>query len=328
MVPRLFRFPLTLPLTLVFILAFASNTKGFAQEEKKTAEPPAEAAELAESAPNQDKNNSGDTANPSSGKTVFSRSEIKIAVPINHLSQTKQDLTHYIPADELNPMLAGPDDFLTLLSPNLSANERGVAIILPEWQQSATNPKAVNYLRKKLPIKGWTTITIQPKEMPVGYPSKLENKGERLDENSKSLEEYQNTLAKIMNSVNERSKDYPGLIMVIAQGQNAVQLHTLYALDKIEKPNALILLSAYMATEAEQIQFAEQLSQTNLATLDLVLSNDHPLALANANYRNKLSKKEMKVTYRQRTLQNRRTGYYPQEQLYRQIHGWLAAIGW
>lgn len=312
---------------LVFSSAIAPQVI-FAQEEKTVVEQKPEnkaPPQTTEATTNETDSSSNDAI---SGKAIISRSSIKIAEPVNQLSQTKDDLTHYLPPGEITPMLAGSNDFLTLMSPNLNANERGVAIILPDWHQSATDPKAANYLRQKLPLEGWTTITIQPKEMPSNYPSMAEKEIVRNKEDAKTLDAYRDKLASIMNSISERSKDFPGLIMVIAQGQNAVQLHTLYSTGKIEKPNVLVLLSAYMPTKAEQINFALQLSKTELATLDLILDKDHPLAIENAQYRQKLSNMEMKVTYRQRTLYNARPGYYPHEDLYRQINGWLSAIGW
>ena len=79
--------------------------------------------------------------------------------------------------------MAGPDDYLTLVKRYTSANSKGVAILLPEWQQGATNPKAINFLRNALPAQGWSTIAIQPSNKPNNYPSTAITVAEQKKEN-------------------------------------------------------------------------------------------------------------------------------------------------
>ncbi len=302
--------------------ASTANTASEKKTGKKTETTPTPAPTSSSDASKETEN----TSNRST--TTFNRADIKITAPANENSQSQQDLKHFLPATVIKPMMAGPDDFLTLVSPSLSNNDRGIAILLPDWQQTATSPKAINFLRKKLPLDGWTTITLQPKSRPLGYPSTIEKEALALEENNKLLVEYQTSLIDVFKSVMAMAEDYPGIIMVISQGNNAAQLQALYHDDKLEKPNVFIMLSAYMPTKNDNIIFAQQLSQTELATLDLILIKDHPLVITNAIYRKQLADKEMKVTYRQRQLSNLRSGYYPNQDLLRQINGWLRSIGW
>jgi len=253
--------------------------------------------------------------------------------PIGLVKQYKEDLKHYLADGQVKPLLAGPDDYLTLVKKYTSANSKGVAILLPEWQQGATNPKAINFLRNALPAKGWSTIAIQPSNKPENYPSTAITVVEQKKENQLTLKDYKSKLSSMLNAVMNTAKEYPGIVLVIAQGNNAALLVDLYSQEGSQLPNALILLSSYRQSNHGLINsvnedFARQLAFTELPVLDLYLTNDNPLVLAKAAQRKSFAKQEMKVYFRQRQLNNTITGYYPETELLSQINSWLKAIGW
>jgi hypothetical protein len=256
-----------------------------------------------------------------------------IKKPIALTKQHKEDIKHYLTADQVKPLLAGPDSYLTLVKRYTSANSKGVAILLPEWQQGATNPKAINYLRNILPSKGWSTIAIQPSNKPENYPSTAITVEEQKEENKLALDDYKNKLSTMLNAVMNTAKEYPGIVLVIAQGNNAALLVDLYSQEDSQPPNALVILSSYRQTNHALVNsvnedFARQLAFTELPVLDLYLKHDNPLVLAKAAQRKSFAKQEMKVYFRQRQLNNNITGYYPEEELLSQINSWLKAIGW
>ncbi|KGJ94258.1 DUF3530 family protein [Colwellia psychrerythraea] len=256
-----------------------------------------------------------------------------IKKPIELTKQHKEDLKHYLATEQVQPLLAGPDDYLTLVKRYTSANSKGVVILLPEWQQGATNPKAINYLRNELPAKGWSTIAIQPSNKPEGYPSSAITVEQQKEENQLTLKEYKSKLNSMLNAVMNTARKYPGIVLVIAQGNNAALLIDIYSQDSSLQPNALIMLSSYRQSNHAFInslneQFAHQVASSELPILDLYLKYDNPLVLNKAAQRKAFSKQEMKVYYRQRQLNNTVTGYYPEEELFSQINSWLKAIGW
>ena len=256
-----------------------------------------------------------------------------IKKPIELTQQYKEDLKHYLTDEQVKPLLAGPDDYLTLVKRYTSANSKGVVILLPEWQQGATNPKAINYLRNALPAKGWSTIAIQPSNKPENYPSTEITVAEQKKENQLVLKEYKSKLKSMLNAVMNTAREYPGIVLVIAQGNNAALLVDIYSQDDSQQPNALIMLSSYRQSNHALINgvnenFARQVASTELPILDLYLKHDNPLVLNKAAQRRAFSKQEMKVYYRQRQLNNTVTGYYPEEELLSQINSWLKAIGW
>jgi len=122
--------------------------------------------------------------------------------------------------------------------------------------------------------------------------------------------------------------EYPGIILLLAEGSNAAIVTDLYQQKKNREPNVMIFMSAFMPTYDDNQKFAEQMAKSELPILDVLLTLDHPLALENAKYRKVMASKEMKIFYRQRQYNSYVSGYYPKEQLVKDISGWLKTIGW
>jgi len=263
---------------------------------------------------------------------------IPIPPPASLTLQYKEDLKHYLPANKVKPLLAGPDDYITLVTENTNVNNKGVAILLPDWQQGATNPKALNFLRNKLPLQGWTTITIQPQSKPTNYPSKALKITEQQEENKSIIDDYKMKLGTMINTVLAKAKEYPGIVIIVAQGNHGAMLVELLSQENeqstvAQAPSALILLSSYLLSSHKLIDetntaFAKKLAYSEYPVLDLYLKHDNPIVLDKAKQRLALSKKEMKVYYRQRQLNNVAMGYYPEQELITQINSWLKSIGW
>jgi hypothetical protein len=256
------------------------------------------------------------------------RSEIDIIAPIDTLTNKKADLKHYLPAEMIQPLLVGPEDHTTLISTNNAINNKGIMILLPDWQQTAASPKALNALRKTLPDQGWTTISVLPPNKPENYPSLAIEQTAREEENKKTLNDYQQQLAKIMEAVTEKAKGYPGIIVVVAEGHNAALLFNIYREELAEKPTALIIMGAHLNDDMANLTSATNLSLLELPVLDLYLKADNYLISSNIKLRKKLVNQELKSNFRQRKIYNIRTSYYPPASLIKEINGWLKSIGW
>ena len=263
---------------------------------------------------------------------------IPVPPPISLTLQHQEDIKHYLTPNKIKPLLAGTEEYITLVTENTSVNNKGVAILLPDWQQGATNPKAINYLRKQLPMHGWRSISIQPMSKPNNYPSNALKISEQQEENKAILNEYKSKLGTLMNAVIEKAKESPGIIMIIAQGNHGAMLVDLLSQENkssiiTQPPNALILISSYVLSsnillDDTNTVFAKQLANSEYPVLDLYLKYDNPIVISKAKQRLMLSKQEMKAYYRQRQLNNTVMGYYPEQALFTQIKSWLTAIGW
>ena len=328
----------SLKITLIVLLLTGANMTVLAQQEDgkttPTQETPAAKAESKLESKSESKSKQKNESAPKAKTTP-------IPLPTPLAQQQKDDLTHYLPANKVSSLLAGPDDYITLVDENISENNKGVAILLPDWQQSAANPKAINFLRNKLPLQGWTTIAIQPANKPENYPSTALKVSEQQQENKTIIDAYKIKFNAMINAVINKSKEYPGIVIVIAQGNHAAMLVDFFDQQSSNQssnqnsaiPNAVILLSSYLLTSNDLIDeahtaLAKKIAYSEYPVLDLYLNYDHPIVLAKTKQRLALSKQEMKVYYRQRQLNSPATGYYPEQELLTQINSWLKSIGW
>ncbi len=270
-------------------------------------------------------------------KDIKKEKRITIPLPVSVEQQHKEDLTHYLPTNRITPILAGPDDYITLVDENTSVNNKGVAILLPDWQQGAVNPKAINFLRKVLPNQGWTTISIQPANKPKNYPSKALKISEQKQANKVIIDEYKAKLTALINAVLTKSKEYPGIVIIIAQGNHGGMLVDIFDQQNENQngtaPNALILLSSYLLNSSKLLDetntaFAKKLAYSEYPVLDLYLKYDNLIVLDKAAQRLAIANQELKAYYRQRQINNNATGYYPEQELLTQINSWLKSIGW
>jgi hypothetical protein len=310
---------------IIFSLLTLSSVNShafFYQEDEKKAE------QKKDEEKQEPKNEAEDKDKAPEPKKVASKKRPEIFAPTDPLAQKEQDLTHYLSVEKITPLLAGAEDFITLINDNTASNQKGVMILLPDWQMSATSSNALNYLREVLPNQGWTTITIQPPNKPLGYPSIALKLSQQVEENKKLLAQYQDDLTVLMNAVMQKAKDYPGIFVVVSQGSHAALLANLYSEEKLEAPSAMVMLSSYMFTKADSLALAKKLAMSDFPVLDLYLSREQPLAKSNAAIRKAQATREMKVYYRQTQLHNNQTGYYPEISLLRAINGWLKSIGW
>ncbi|MDT0603145.1 DUF3530 family protein [Thalassotalea castellviae] len=256
------------------------------------------------------------------------RSNIDISAPIDTFINKKNDLEHYLPAEIIQPMLVGPNDHITLVNTNNAISNKGVMILLPDWQQTAASPKALNALRNNLPDQGWTTISILPPNKPNNYPSQAISQTAREEDNNKILTEYQQQLANLVSAVMTKAKSYPGIIVIVAEGHHAALLLNIFQEELAEQPTALIMLSAHLNDTQTNISSAKSLSLLELPVLDLYLKADNHLVDSSLKLRKKFVNQELKSNFRQMKIYNTRTGYYPSMPLIKAINGWLKSIGW
>ena len=277
-------------------------------------------------------NSDTEKTNTADSLTKDSKLETMFTEPVNQLEQYHQDIKHYHATAEIHPLLVGTEKYITLIKKQTATLNKGVMILLPDWQQGANNPKAMNYLRNKLPGLGWNTIAIQPDSQPKDYPSEALTLDEQKKDNDRIINIYKNKLSALLNAVMNAAKQFPGAVVVVAQGNNAAMLVELYDKDNTEQPDAFVMLSSFRKNSphfSDEIneQFAHHIAQSDLPILDLYLRYDNAIVLAKAKQRKLLAEQTKKANFRQRQINNTATGYYPNKELVKQITGWLKVIG-
>jgi len=253
---------------------------------------------------------------------------LKIPLPVNQHQQFKDDIKHFLKTENVTTLLNGSKDFITLIQEQTTSNAKGVAILLPNWQQSAVSSPALNYFRKTLPDLGWTTITVQSPEKPTNYPSKKIDPRAQADENKEVLATYQDNLSAVMNKVMEKAANYPGIFLLIAESSNAAILVNSYQQAESKQPDILVILSGHLLTEKDNQNFINSLANIDVPILDLYLGADNLYVQKIAPLSAIEAKKQLKVYYRQQKLDNFTSGNYPNEELLKAVKAWIKHLGW
>ncbi|MBA6342321.1 DUF3530 family protein [Colwellia sp. MB02u-10] len=254
--------------------------------------------------------------------------KVMINAPVDAFEQQQQDIKHYLAQEKIMPLLVGTDSYLTVINEHTTAINKGVMVLIPDWQQSIATPNALNQLSNNMPQHGWTTITLHPPHKPQSYPSQAFTAQERSTEDIETLTNYEKKFAEVMQAVITKAKSYPGVIIVVVEGNHSAVLLNIYQQALVAAPSALVMLSSYMPTLPENDKIAQQLALSDYPILDLYLQRDHRLVLASAKMRKDFAQRAMKIYYRQRQLSNQATGYYPKQTLTKAIISWLSAMGW
>lgn len=266
-----------------------------------------------------------EVAKPASNKKTMTRAE-SIKLPADLQQQFQNDLKHYVGKTEA--LLIGIDEVITLFQNSKTANNKGVILFIPDWQQPAINPRSINFLRKIMPEHGWATLTVQPFNKPKNYPSMALKAVEQQEENEKTVTDYKLKLGQLYQAMMDKVANFPGIFILVSEGNNAGFLVDIINQETSKKPHAMVMLSAYQLTETANINLAKNVAMSEMPILDLRLKRDHINVQASAKLRKIQSEKELKVVYRQQEIANFTPSYYPEDDLLKAIQGWLKTIGW
>lgn len=75
-------------------------------------------------------------------------------------TMTTSDIARLMPQGEIKPLQVGEQEFISLYREYMSAEQRGVVLIIPDWQHLPTNNDGINFLRTHLNDFGYTTIAM------------------------------------------------------------------------------------------------------------------------------------------------------------------------
>jgi len=188
--------------------------------------------------------------------------------------------------------------------------QQGIAIILPEWQQTAS----LLPLSKALSRQGFDCVILLPTPAQIKINPGDEKQQEAVQQ---QLELWSNRLS----GVDENMPASGGHRLLIAQGSSAVWLGQLLAADKLNKPDALVLLNAFYPDQQANNLQAIQLSSSIYPVLDLYQENRSNWLIQTAQQRQLATKRSAKLNMRQQTI-------YDLSEAPEKISGWLTTLGW
>ena len=266
------------------------------------------------------------------------------------------DISRLAKSDEVKPILAGDTEFLTLYSEYMSADFRGVVILIPDWQSTPTNNAGMNFLRKELNNHGYTSYAMTVPD--IDWQTTLDEKEktnngtadsneEATDENTQSgstaqtqphhadyieqvstevVDTYKLKLIARYEALYQQAAMESDNIVIIAQGTSAGVLLEHYAEFSDSTINAFISLSSYLPNTKRNAKLSQITSLVTPALLDIYFATDSNDILMNLKKRQRWVNRNAKFDYRQRQLFGLRDAPQQHARLSKEIDGFLRRL--
>lgn len=277
------------------------------------------------------------------------------------------DIRHYVKDKHIKVLKAGEDEFITLLKEETTGFPKGIALIVPEMNQPVQKQAAVNSLYDQLNNYGWTNLlitapsvesttammekaiteeaekaeqTVQTKAMKGDSMTAESGEKTEADPNlvlkSFHIDDYysETELEAIQSNFEQRltagfklAEEYPGFYLIICQGKSCNWVTELVLAEKIQTPDAMVMLSAHMPQDSLNDNFSEQVSKTEFPVLDLYQTFDNAWVETSIKMRRMYARKNYKTDYRQRKLHSSYDYQGQQRRTIKEIYGFLTAVG-
>jgi hypothetical protein len=283
--------------------------------------------------------------------------------PTPYSTLEKSDFERLLPNDEITQLLAGDTEFLSLSSEYMSAQFRGVVLLIPDWEKSPTNSDGMSFLRKNLNDLGYTTYAmtvpdidwqaVAPMDLTTPTPtetptSNSDNKdttntadealsnemnkpvqhhvGPIITVSNAILDNYKLNLIARYEALYENATQQPANIVVIAQGASAGALLEYYADFPDTTVDAFISLSSYLPNAQRNQGLNQTTSLVSPALLDVYYASDNEDILMGLKDRQRWVHRNNKFDYRQRELFGFRNQPDQQQRLIKEIDGFLRRL--
>ena len=261
------------------------------------------------------------------------------------------DLSRLMPQDELKPLLAGDTEFLSLYREHMSAQQRGVVLIIPDWQHLPTNNDGINFLRTQLNDLGYATLAMTVPDIDwQAVPVAAENSQSEPADNNQAdstepstattpvhvdaiaqisnaiIDNYKLNLIARFNALYQSAMNEDGKIVVIAQGASAAVLLEHYGEYPSTNIDAFISLSSYLPNSQRNQQLNAIVSTISPPLLDVYYNLDNPDLLLSVAERKRWVKRHSKYDYRQRELFGLPSEPQQHERLTKEVDGFLRRL--
>ena len=265
-----------------------------------------------------------------------------VAAPKSNEYYFNSDADRFFKADEIKPLLAGDQDFYVLFRDDMTGRPKGVALLIPDWGQTATSSRGLDFLRTVLPDYGWVTLSMTvPQSRDQVFDTKQATEPATAQTEFKVAkpplpvrtidEDYMNSyemqLKMRMLALTDEAQNYQGYFIVIAQGSSAAVLASLYAKEELDEPEAMILLDASVHDFKLTEKMNQDITANAVPTLDIYQSRNSRWARKNIEMRRKLARKNFKVSYRSKELFGDISYHNQNQRMLKIVYGWLSSLG-
>ncbi len=251
-----------------------------------------------------------------------------------------EDLYHYLPSDEIKPLLAGEDEFLTLYRPHSAAIQRGVMLLVPDLMKPPAGNGDLDFFRKHFNDLGYATLALTAPGMPdvkqEAQASAEETGGTTQTEKATApveprfsdaqLDDARLALRQRFVSAYQVAAEEGGQIILLAEGASAALLLEYFSTLPAEAPQAIISISAALPNFRRNNQLAASISLVAPALLDLYFAMDNPAVSHSREERLRWVRKNHKYDYRQRQLFGAPDAREQHLRMAKEIYGFLRSL--
>ena len=274
---------------------------------------------------------------------LYLMAHVALATPTQILDMQREFLSQ-----SYQVLDGGDQPVLLITSDATTAITRGVAVLVGESGISVASDKSLAPLAERLNAIGWVTMLVAPPAVGLEQPGVKEGSDNDTDESTEqpsaigtlaaheqaskmdpdNFLAHQAQLVSSMQMITKQSRQYPGFLLVIAQGTSAAWLTKIYAEQPLVAPDALVVISPFWPTRQYNPMLASQMAITPMPVLDIYHSRDNSWSLQSAKQRKISAIKALKLQYRQREISTLVDPAQEASQLHKEIYGWLHSLGW
>lgn len=260
------------------------------------------------------------------------------AVQLDAQAMLNEDLQQSLPAHQYRTLLAGEQEFTLLVSNSTTVNTRGVAILVNDYGIAHMGVRSLAPLTPYLNDTGWATLVLtapgtqfnpdpqdqtedqKPARSEPFKPSRLMTPAQ--------FDRHEQQLLQRMTASLPLTTDYPGFVLIIAQGTSAAWLLKLYTDGALELPDALVTLAPYWPDPERNRQISDYMGAIQTPVLDIYNQWNNEWTLISRQERQVAALKALKVHYRQREIIGQPLAINQHPYLAKEIYGWLTHMGW
>ncbi|WJG08963.1 DUF3530 family protein [Aliiglaciecola sp. LCG003] len=267
-----------------------------------------------------------------------------------------EDIQHQQFADSFDVLLVGEAELPLIIQESSTPITRGVAVMISESGRGPFSQHGLNQLAIELNKVGWVTMIMpapvagfapsqnddaqqqnqQPAPAPETSqteqnPSNQETVSPRSGQQNIATEQFsahQQQLILQLRAVTQKTRQYPGFFLVIAQGTSAAWLTKIYAEKVLDLPDGMVAVSPYWPQRDYNKQLPEWIAKTEMPYLDIFTPFDPQWSLMTVGPRKIAAVKGLKLMYRQRELTGQKMDQQQLVRLGKEIYGWLTHLGW
>ena len=261
--------------------------------------------------------------------------------------QLLRDLQRSLNPDKLETLLAGEREVALLINESNTPITKGVAILVGETGYSPVSQHSLAPLSSLLNNYGWVTMVMMaPNSGFFADPEAEQAASETTEQPPPSQPEtvhpleglemleqpafdrHEQELMMQLEAVVQRTRQYPGFFLVIAQGTSAAWLTKLYSEKRLQLADALVVLSPYWPDREYNNQLPELMARSELPVLDVYSPWANEWSRETRQERKVAATKGLKMHYRQRELIGQAMDNEQFHLLSKEIYGWLTHMGW